>query len=130
MANLGIGIFYFGLSVLVYSMSKKQEIMTYNLKKKQSIETDLQMNYMFELADKDFKITIINMLKRSKMNERIENLSRGKKTFKNKTIKNTTSKMKSKLDRLTNRMDTTEEKVTELKGMSTKLFKPKIGKKK
>lgn len=99
-------------------MSKKQEIMTYNLKKKQSIETDLQMNHMFELADKDFKITIINMLKRSKMNERIENLSRGKKTFKN-TIKNITSKMKSKLDRLTNRMDTTKEKVTELKGMST-----------
>lgn len=99
-------------------MSKKQEIMTYNLKKKQSIETDLQMNHMFELADKDFKITIINMLKRSKMNERTENLSRGKKTFKN-TIKNTTSKMKSKLDRLTNRMDTTKEKVTELKGMST-----------
>lgn len=109
MAILVVGIFCFGLSVLVYSMSKKQEIMTYNLKK-QSIETDLQMNCMFELADKDFKITIINMLKRSKMNERIENVSRGKQTFKNNTIKNTTSKMKSKLDRLTNRMDTTEEK--------------------
>lgn len=130
MAIPGVGIFYLGLSVLVYSMSKKQEIMTYNLTKQQSTETDLQMICMFELADKDFKIAIINMLKRSKMNERIENLSRGKKTFKSNTIKNTTSKMKNKLDRLTNSKDTTEDKVTELKDKSTKLFKPKIRKKK
>jgi len=90
----------------------------------------MQMTRMFKLADKNFKIAIINMLKRSKMNERIENLSRGKKTFKSNTIKNTTCEMKSKLDRLTNRMDTTEEKVTELKDKSTKLFEPKIRKKK
>lgn len=60
---------------------KEQEIITYNLKKKQSIETDLQMTRMFGLADKDFKIAIIYMLKRSQMNERIENLNRGKKIF-------------------------------------------------
>lgn len=84
------------------------------------METDMQMTRMFELADKDFKIAIINMLKRSKMNERIENLTRGKRTFKSNSIKNTTCEMKSKLDRLTNRMDTTEEKVTELKDKSTK----------
>lgn len=53
--------------------------------------------------------------KRGKINERIENFEQKKQTFKNNKIENTTSEMKSKLDRLTNRMDTTEEEIIGLK---------------
>lgn len=53
--------------------------------------------------------------KRGKINERIENFEQRKETFKNNKIENTTSEMKSKLDRLTNRMDTTEEEIIGLK---------------
>lgn len=48
--------------------------------------------------------------KRGKINE-IENFEQRKETFKNNKIENTTSEMKSKLDRLTNRMETTEEEI-------------------
>lgn len=53
--------------------------------------------------------------KRGKINERIENFEQRKETFKNNKIENTTSEMKSKLDRLTNRMETTEEEIIGLK---------------
>lgn len=53
--------------------------------------------------------------KRGKINERIENFEQRKETFKNNKIENTTSEMKSKLDRLTNRLETTEEEIIGLK---------------
>lgn len=80
------------------------------------IETGLQMTHMSELADKDFSTAVITVLKRrGKLNDRIENSEQRKETFKNNKIENTTSEMRSKLDRLTNRMDTTEEEIIGLK---------------
>lgn len=53
--------------------------MTCNLEKKQLIETGLQMTHMLELADKDFKTGVINVLK--KMNQGIENFEQRKEKF-------------------------------------------------
>lgn len=52
------------VSLLEYTISQKREIMTCNLEKKELIETGLQMTHTLELADKDFKTGIINVLKK------------------------------------------------------------------
>lgn len=46
--------------------TKKQENMTYTQEKMQSMEADLEMTQMLELADDAFKTPIKTMLKREK----------------------------------------------------------------
>jgi len=50
------------------------------IKGRKIIETDSQIIQIFELADKDFKITVINMLKTEdkmrKMDDKMENCNR------------------------------------------------------